>query len=80
MTYPSLAPEVQRVLAGKTLADLVRKPEGTVDELRTILRSWREADEAADDEGGETWDDMLRSLDQNRFSTRRLFPELDNQP
>lgn len=77
--YPSVPPEIQRMLAGKALDEFVVRPEGSVDEVRATLRAWREEDEAADDEGGETWDDMLRSLDRNRFSTRRLFPELDNR-
>ena len=54
-------------------------PSGTAEDARVLLRSWNES--AADDldEGEETWDDVLRSLDANRFSARLLFPELARQ-
>jgi hypothetical protein len=77
--YPAVPPEIQRMLTGKSLDDFVVRPTASVAEVRTTLRAWREEDEATDDEGGETWDEMLRSLDRNRFSTRQLFPELDDR-
>jgi hypothetical protein len=75
-THPSIAPDVQQMLAGHTADEFLVPPSGTVEDARALLRSWNEG--AADDldEGEESWDDMLRSLDAHRFSTRLLFPEL----
>jgi hypothetical protein len=73
--YPPISPEVLKMLEGKTVDDFIVKPTKSPDELRKMLREWRTSDEAADDEGGVTWDEMLQSLDRNRFSMRRLFTE-----
>jgi hypothetical protein len=77
--YPPLPLEIQRMLEGKTLADFVVEPQGTVEEARAWLQSLNVDDPEMDEEGGESRNDMLRSLDRNRFSTRRLFPELDQE-
>ena len=75
-TYPALAPKVRQMLPGMTIDDMVVPPSGTPEDALALLQSW--ADEAgAHTEGdSESWDDMLRSLDANRFSTRELFPDL----
>jgi hypothetical protein len=67
--------DVQHLLAHTTLNDLIVPPHGTTEDARALLQAWREED--ANDEEGEPWDEVLRSLDANRFSTRRLFEELD---
>jgi len=78
--WPSLTPEVRRMLAGKTPGDFVVPPDGTPEDAIALVRSWAEEDADATEEEGESWEDVLRSLDANRFSSRRLFPELDKQP
>ena len=64
------------MLAGHTAQEYMVAPSGTVEDARALLRSWNEhaADEL--DDGEESWDDVLRALDADRFSTRLLFPEL----
>ena len=68
------------MLAGKTPGDFVVPPDGTPEDAIALVRSWAEEDADATEEEGESWEDVLRSLDINRFSSRRLFPELDKQP
>ncbi len=72
-TYPALAPDVQQMLVGMTIDDMVVAPSGTAEDARALLKSWADED---DEEDTESWDDVLRSLDANRFSTRQLFPDL----
>lgn len=43
-----------------------------------LLDSWAASDEP--DDGDVPWDEMLRSLDQHRESTRLLYPELVSPP
>jgi len=71
-TYPALAPDVQQMLVGMTIDDMVVAPSGTPEDARALPKSWADEDE----EDTESWDDVLRSLDANRFSTRQLFPDL----
>ncbi len=78
-TLPALAPEVQRLVAGMTIDDFVVPPSSTPEDAIALLRSWAEEDADAGEDEGESWDDVLRSLDANRFSTRRLFPDLDHE-
>ncbi|WP_129671785.1 hypothetical protein [Candidatus Chloroploca sp. Khr17] len=73
---PSLTPEVQQLLVGKTANDFDVPPNGTPEDARALVRSWAEEDPDATEEEGESWEDVLRSLDANRCSARRLFPEM----
>lgn len=68
--------DVQQMLQHATIDDFVVPPAGTSEDARALLQAW--ATEDADDEDGEPWDEVLRSLDANRFSTRRLFGERDS--
>ena len=75
-----LPSEVQQMLANKTLNDFIVEPQVSTEEARAWLQSLNVDDPEMDAEGDESWDDVLRSLDRNRFSPRRLFPELDQTP
>ena len=76
-----LAPDVRALLARMSPDELMVPPQGTPEDAIRLLQSWNEEDAAAvEEEEGESWEDVLRSLDANRGSYRRLFPELDQQP
>jgi hypothetical protein len=75
-----LAPEVQALLATMSDADLIVPPQGTPEDAIRLLQSWNEEDMAGEEEEGEgTWEDVLRAIDANRTSYRKLFPDLDKQ-
>ena len=78
--YPALAPEVQALLATMTDADMIVPPQGTPEDAIRLLQSWNEEDRAGEEEEGDgTWEDVLRAIDANRTSYRKLFPDLDKQ-
>jgi hypothetical protein len=74
--YPALAPEVRQLLAGMSIDDMVVAPQGTMEEALALLEPVADEGEDGDEENGESWDDVLRSLDAHRFSTRQLFPDI----
>lgn len=76
--YLTLTPEVQALLETMTDADMIVPPRGTPEDARRLLQSWSEEDAMDIEEEGEgTWEDILRAIDANRFSYRKLFPELE---
>ena len=70
-----MAATIQALLVGKTLEDFDQPPQGTPEEAIALLRSWAKSD--ADDEGGESWEEVLRAIDSHRSSDRKLFPDLE---
>ncbi|PDW02049.1 hypothetical protein [Candidatus Viridilinea mediisalina] len=76
-----LAPEVADLLKNMTDADMIVPPKGTPEDAIRLLEAWNEEDTARaddeDDDGDGTWDDVLRAIDANRHSSRKLFPELE---
>ena len=78
--YPGLTPEVRGLLASMGDNDMIVPPQGTSSDAKALLDSWNtiDASAAAEPEEGEgTWEDVLRAIDANRVSTRKLFPELE---
>ena len=78
----TLAPEVQALLATMTDADMIVASHGTREDAIRLLHAWNAEDAARADEeeeGDGTWEDVLRSIDANRTSYRKLFPDLDTQ-
>ena len=78
--YPELTPEVRRRLAAMRDTALFVPPQGTPADASRLFASWDAIDAAAADEpeeGEGTWEDVLRAIDANRFSTRKLFPDLE---
>ena len=71
-----MAGTIEALLAGKTLEDFDQPPQGTPQEAIALLRSWAETD--ADDEGDESWEEVLRAIDTHRSSDRKLFPNLES--
>ena len=80
LTYPELAPDVRALLATMTDADMIVPPQGTPEDTIRLFQSWNEEDMADNEEGEEPWEDVLRAIDANRTSYRKLFPDLDRQP
>jgi hypothetical protein len=70
-----MAETIQALVAGKTLEDFDQPPQGTPEEAIALLRSWAETD--ADDEGDESWEEVLRAIDTHRSSDRKLFADLE---
>lgn len=74
--YGAIASDVRQMLSGMTIEDMVVLPRGTPEDAAALIRSWSEEDADDDAEESEPSDELLRSLDESRFSTRRLFPDL----
>jgi hypothetical protein len=72
-----MAAMIQGLLAGKTLEDFDQPPHGTPQEAIAMLRSWAETD--AEDDGGESWEEVLRAIDTHRSSDRKLFADLESE-
>lgn len=78
--YPALTPEVRELLASMRDDEMIVPPQGAPAAASQLLDTWSAIDAAAADEpeeGEGTWEDVLRAIDANRVSTRKLFPELE---
>jgi hypothetical protein len=75
--YVHMLPQIRALVAGKALEDFVVAGEATPQEAIALLHSWAEEDTQEDDEGDESWEDVLRAIDVSRFSYRKLFPDLE---
>lgn len=73
--YVQLLPQIRALAAAMNPEDFMVPGEATPDAAIALLRSWTE--EASDDEDAESWADVLRSIDANRPSYRKLFPHLE---
>src|SRR2546430_1792465 len=69
--------QIRALIGDKTIDDFVVHPRGTPEDAIALLRAWNEEDAVDPDDEGESWEDVLRSLDANRGSYRKLFPELE---
>lgn len=73
----SMLPQIRALIADKPLDMLEVAGKDTPQGLAALFRSWAEEDLAEPDEGDESWEDILRAIDANRHSYRKLFPELE---
>lgn len=76
--YISMLPQIRAIAAKVNIDDLVSPGNASPEETIALLRSWSE-EEADEDEDAESWEDVLRSIDANRTSYRKLFPDLGSQ-
>jgi hypothetical protein len=78
--YVSMLPRIRALVAGMNPGDFSVPGTATPEEAIALLRSWSEHDAttADDDEAGVgTWEDVMRAIDANRTSYRKLFPDLE---
>jgi len=75
--YVQMMPQIRALLATMNADTLTVPGKSPPSEAIALLRSWTDADAEDDDEGTETWEDVMRSIDANRTSYRKLFPELE---
>jgi hypothetical protein len=76
--YIQMMPYIRTLVAGMNLDDFVVPPRGTPEDAIRLLQSWSDEDADEEDEEGEgTWEDVLRAIDANRTSYRKLFPDLE---
>ncbi len=75
--YVHMLPQIRALAATMNLADFIVPGTATPEEAIALLRSWSEEGADEDDEGTESWEDVLRSIDANRTSYRKLFPDLE---
>jgi len=75
--YVQMMPQIRALLATMNADALTVPGKSPPSEAIALLRSWTDADAEDDDEGTETWEDVMRSIDANRTSYRKLFPELE---
>ena len=75
-----VAPEIHRMLRGKTSADVTVAPRYSRDETLAWLDALlHEAADAEAEAEGADWDEVLRNIDAARHTPRLLFPELQNE-
>jgi hypothetical protein len=70
-----MADEIRALIAGKPTTDFEHPPQGAAADAIALVRLW--AEEEQDDEGDESWEDVLRSIDAHRTSNRKLFHDLE---
>lgn len=75
--YVRMMPQIRALVAMMNVDDFMVPGDGSPEEAIALLRSWSEAETEDDDEGTESWEDVLRSIDANRTSDRKLFPNLE---
>lgn len=78
--YVSMLPQIRALVATTNPDDFIVPGNATPDEIIALLQSWDEQDAAEQDEAEEgegMWEDVLRSIDANRTSYRKLFPDLE---
>jgi hypothetical protein len=69
---PESLPEIDE-FAIQPDAEPFELPSWNPEEARALLRHWRE-DESDTEEQEETFEFLRRALDEDRFTTRKLFP------
>jgi hypothetical protein len=75
--YVRLMPQIRALVATMNVDDFTVPGDGSPEGTIALLRSWSEGETEDDDEGTESWEDVLRSIDANRSSDRKLFPNLE---
>ncbi|WP_129675877.1 hypothetical protein [Candidatus Chloroploca sp. Khr17] len=75
--YVHMLPQIRALVATMNVDDLIVPGKGSPEEAIALLRSWSEAETEDDDEDTESWEDVMRSIDANRTSYRKLFPDLE---
>lgn len=74
--YLRLKSRVHELTASINPDEFIIPGKASCEEAIALLRSWTEED-AAEDEGDTPWEDVLRSIDAHRTSSRKLFPYLE---
>jgi hypothetical protein len=71
--YVQMQPQIHALVATMNPADLIVPGNATPEATIALLRSWTAADSADDDADAESWEDVMRSIDANRSSDRKLL-------
>ena len=75
--YVRMMPQIRALVATMNVDEFTVPGNGSHEDAIALLRSWSEVETEDDDEGTESWEDVLRSIDANRSSDRKLFPNLE---
>lgn len=75
--YVRMMPQIRALVATMNVDEFTVPGDGSPEDAIALLRSWSEVETEDDDEGTESWEDVLRSIDANRSSDRKLFPNLE---
>ncbi|GEM_PF-1554059 len=75
--YVQMLPQIRALVATMNPDDLIVPGKALPEEAIALLRSWTAADSEGDDADAESWEAVLRSIDANRTSYRKLFPHLE---
>jgi len=76
--YVRMLPQI-RVLVEKRHADTLIVPgKSSAEETIAMLRAWTAAEPEDDEEDADSWEDVLRSIDEHRTSYRRLFADVEH--
>lgn len=75
--YVHMMPHIRALVTTMNIDDFTVPGDGSPDEAIALLRLWSAAETEDDDEGTESWEDVLRSIDASRTSNRKLFPGLE---
>lgn len=75
--YVQMLPRIRALVADKPPEQFVVAGTATPQEVSALLQSWETEALDATDAQDESWEDVLRAIDAHRFSSRKLFPELE---
>jgi hypothetical protein len=75
--YVHMLPQIRALVATMNIDDFIVPGNSSPEEAIALLRSWSEAEAEDDDEDTESWEDVMRSIDANRTSYRKFFPNLE---
>ena len=75
--YVHMLPQIRALAATLDPAAFMVPGTATPQEAIALLQAWSEEDAADADEDAAAWEDVLRAMDANRMSYRKLFPHLE---
>ena len=63
--YVRMMPQIRALVATMNVDEFTVPGNGSHEDAIALLRSWSEVETEDDDEGTESWEDVLRSIDAN---------------
>ena len=72
--YLQLLPQIRELVARQTATAPAPLATAAASDVVALRESWNAAEPADDDAG---WEDVLREIDANRLSSRKLFADRD---
>ncbi len=75
--YIHMLPHIRALAATLDPAVFIVPGTATPQEAITLLQAWSDEEATEADDDAKAWEDVLRAIDANRMSYRKLFPHLE---